>query len=179
MQKEKKKGKNIVELINDKSKEKLMPCFSYGVFKFGKKIKTYLAILEKIGYEYHKSKIFHEYLLPSIGIELWVRYGVINSIYLDKHCFYKGYNLIKMEYSRFQELFHLVPDKEDVLPVYQPNGRFKHETVYDFDGLGLQIWIWRGRIVTVIAYKGDIPVNKDGTLTMEPTYCHEQKDEDS
>ena len=66
---------------------------------------------------------------------------------------FRGYNLIKMDYAQFLEIFNVVPDDVDYkLPIEQENGRCKWQDVYDFVNLNLQLWVWRGRIVTVMAY---------------------------
>ena len=66
---------------------------------------------------------------------------------------FRGYNLIKMDYARFIEIFNVVPDRVIyTLPIEQENGRCKWQDEYDFDNLNLQLWVWRGRIVTVMAY---------------------------
>ena len=87
-----------------------------------------------------------------LGIELWVKYGVIYTIVCEKKFMFRGYNLIKMDYSRFIEIFNVVPYNVDYkLPIEQKNGRCKWQDVYDFDNPNLQLWVWRGKIVTVMA----------------------------
>lgn len=66
---------------------------------------------------------------------------------------FRGYNLIKIDYAQFLEIFNVVPDHVDYkLPIEQKNGRCKWQDVYDFDNLNLQLWIWRGKIVTAMVY---------------------------
>ena len=159
MQKENEKAKNTAVEINAKSVRKweYVPRKSYGPFKLGDRISKYLDMMEEnFGYIYYKKSkrpgAFHDYDIRSLGISLWVRYGVIRVIRFEKRFMFRGYNLIKMDYSRFIEIFNVVPDDIDYkLPVEQKNGRCKWQDVYDFDCLGLQLWVWRDRIVTVLA----------------------------
>ena len=160
MQKGNEKAKNTAVEISAKSVRKweYVPCKSYGPFKLGDRISKYLdTIEENFGYIYYRKnpkKIgYHEYVIPILGIELWVLYGVIYTIVCEKKFMFRGYNLIKMDYAQFLEIFNVVPDHVDYkLPIEQENGRCKWQDVYDFDNLNLQLWVWRGRIVTVMAY---------------------------
>lgn len=159
MQKGNEKAKNTaVEInVNKVNEWEYIPCKSYGPFMFHDRISKYLDMMEEnFGYIYYKKSkrpgAFHDYDIPSLGISLLVRNRVISVIRFEKIFMFRGYNLIKMDYSRFIEIFNVVPDDIDYkLPVEQKNGRCKWQDVYDFDSLGLQLWVWRDRIVTVMA----------------------------
>ena len=159
MQKENEKAKNTAVEISAKSVRKweYVPRKSYGPFKLGDRISKYLDMMEEnFGYIYYKKSkrpgAFHDYVITSLGISLWVRYGIIRVIRFEKIFMFRGYNLIKMDYAQFLEIFNVVPDNVDYkLPIEQKNGRCKWQDVYDFDSLGLQLWVWRDRIVTVLA----------------------------
>ena len=160
MQKKNEKAKNTAVEISAKNVRKweYVPCKSYGPFKFHDRITKYLDMMEEnFGYIYYKKErkkySYHEYEIPPLGISLWVDYGVISTMVFNKRFIFKGFNLIKMDYSRFIEIFNVVPDHVDYkLPIEQNNGRCKWEDSYDFHDFGLSLWVWRSKIEFVMAY---------------------------
>lgn len=85
-------------------------------------------------------------------IELWCEDGHIDSICCRESCMYKGKELINMKYDEFMNIIQEEPLKHEVLyvPVKENWGQNQH--VYDYDKSGLQVWVWRGKIRTIIIY---------------------------
>jgi hypothetical protein len=80
---------------------------------------------------------------------LWVEKSKIETICCEKECYWAGRNLIKMPFDEFLLSYNVTPDKSENIYILV-NGKGQNQTVYDFDKLGLQIWVWRKRIVTVL-----------------------------
>ncbi|MEM9885465.1 MAG: hypothetical protein AAF849_06200 [Bacteroidota bacterium] len=91
--------------------------------------------------------------LDEFGLSLFVDKAtmVIESISCDEECLYKGRNIINMTIQEFithsGKVYYDEPDcldfEEDNIPQY----------VYEFDDIGLQIWVKNDKIVTVIAFE--------------------------
>ena len=90
-----------------------------------------------------------KYTFSNPSISLFVENGVIESIYCDEECLYKGRNLIGMHIDEFishtgEKYYGKIDEvdfEEDNIPQY----------VYEFDDIGLQVWTKNDIIVTVIA----------------------------
>ena len=90
----------------------------------------------------------YEFLSPSLSI--WTDDShKISIIGCYKECYWAGRNLIKMPFDEFLLSYNVTPDKSENIYILV-NGKGQNQTVYDFDKLGLQIWVWRKRIVTVL-----------------------------
>jgi len=60
-------------------------------------------------------------------------------------------NLINMFYEDFLMLIdYQQPDNADILYVPVSKNRGQNQKVYDFDNLGLMIWVWRKKIVNIL-----------------------------
>lgn len=107
----------------------------------------------------YKKKIYHErtyenecYILEG-GIELWCENNVINTIRCNSTCcYYKGHNLIGLKYATFLNLINDIPEEEDTIYLLLDNGKGQNQHVYEFSKEGLQIWVWRNKIRTVLIY---------------------------
>ena len=128
----------------------LIPNKSVYDFLLGHNINKYLDR----EYEYYPkednefSDDLYEFLSPSLLI--WTDDNhKIAIIGCYKECYWEDRNLIKMPFNEFQSLYNVVPDKSENIYLLV-NGRGQNQTVYDFDKLGLQIWVWRKKIVTVL-----------------------------
>ena len=136
-------------------KTELVPNESVGVFKLGNNIKEYLNLNPKY---YPKIDEYtddmYDFCCPELSI--WTNDdGVINSISCHKECYWQGNNLIKMLFEEFLSKYKINPDQSENIYL-MVNERGQNQMVYDFNDLGLQIWVWRKKIVTVIvsSYKG-------------------------
>lgn len=84
------------------------------------------------------------------GVDVWCINGIVDSVRCDTTCYYEGVNLVGMKYDEFLNRFHFSPIDEDVIWLEGEGKNGQNQHVYDFDKEGLQIWVWRNRIRTVI-----------------------------
>ena len=85
------------------------------------------------------------------GVDIWCENNIIEPIFCETTCIYEGVNLIGMKFDEFLNRFHFSPNDEDIIWLEYGNGKNgQNQHVYDFDKEGLQIWVWRNRIRTVI-----------------------------
>lgn len=150
MPQRKKQEKNIVGPTNTSL---LVPNVSLDKFVFGSDIKGYLKDVPYIYEEYPETKMdigYDSYCFEKPDLEVWTdKDGIIRSVRSESICFWGNTNIVGLRYKKFIEVFHLKPDGQDVCYLY--DGTSQH--VYDFDSVGLQIWVWYGIIRTVIAYQ--------------------------
>ena len=134
----------------------LIPNSSYNDFVLGSNISNYMD-------RGHTKKTYHESIFTNDSyhfikedIDVWCELdGQINTIRCSSSCIYKGVELIGLEFSKFISLVEKVPDDNDVVYLSREGHRGQNQHVYDFDSLGLQIWVWRNRIRTVMICKYD------------------------
>ena len=153
MHKENKSAKTIVKEINDKAFE-FVPNVSLGIFHLGYQIKEYLNL------EYtHDILSMEQYDLPDIDSYYFPKHGVEISIN-DQHqieyitcrtvCIWNGKNIIGMLLRDFLKQYNLHPIDEEGSLFYLEEPRHT-QRAYDFkEDVGLQVWVWRKHIVTVI-----------------------------
>lgn len=149
MQQEKKAEKSIVDHIKNEELYLLIPNISLGKFELRKKIT-----------EYNLGK--HEFISKDSEEDIWDTYELFDpelSLFTDKEnnicsircnykCYFKSRNLIGMKYTDFLELIDEKPNSEDIIYVIRGN-RGQNQKVYDFDLLGLQIWVYKNKVMTV------------------------------
>ncbi len=85
-------------------------------------------------------------------IELWCEDKKVRSICCRQSCLYKGKELIMMRFLDFLSIIQEQPKTEDTLYVSVNNSRGQNHNVYDFELSGLQVWVWRGKIRTIVIY---------------------------
>ena len=148
MQQKRIKELNIVEPINDNI---LLPNISLGRFVFGNNIKLYL---NDFSYKYEenpdkkKGYGYDSYYFDKLKIEVWTdESGIIESVRCEHACYWKSVNIIGLRYEKFKAMCHMEPDVQDLCYMY--DGKTQH--VYDFESMGLQLWVRYGIIRTVIA----------------------------
>ena len=127
----------------------LIPNKSVGSFVIGDSIDRYLSYPHTLERHKDKSSSYDTYMFYEYKVDIWVENNLIKTICCDDDCFWEGQNLIKMPFDEFLERYQLKPDNSEsiYLSVY---GRGQNQMVYDFDDVGLQVWVWRKRIVTVL-----------------------------
>lgn len=85
------------------------------------------------------------------GVTIWCVNNIIETISCHRECIYDGINLIGMNFNEFLNRFHFSPDDEDIIWLKGAEGKNgQNQHVYDFDKEGLQIWVWRNKIRTII-----------------------------
>lgn len=129
---------------------------SYGEFILNTPVIDYLINAK------YKKKIYNErtyenecYIFEG-GIELWCENGVVNTIRCDTTCWYKGHNLIGLNYATFLNLINSIPTEEDTIYLLLDNGKGQNQHVYEFEEEGLQVWVWRNKIRTVLIYNNNV-----------------------
>lgn len=164
MRTKKLKEKNIVEATKDNSKNTHPPeiVFNYGCGEIllGKNISTVLHFPHTK--ESYKDSIIDEWDCYTFenDIEAMCENNIITGLRFDTQCWYKGFNLIGMRYDFFLSIVGHRPEEEDYIYVkkgYKKNGEYQH--VYDFYKEALQVWVWRGKIDTIILSGYNIPEN--------------------
>lgn len=127
---------------------------AYGKFVLDASVAVYLHKRHtKLKYE-EKTYTNECYVFEDDGIEVWCNDGIINTIRCTADCFYRGLNLIGMKYDDFLSYFKWHPSDEDVIYLLN-NGKGQNQHVYEFEEEGLQVWVWRKRIRTVLIYRAD------------------------
>jgi len=130
----------------------LEPFVGVGPFEFNKQIIHYenaFSLTKETDGDYTCDHFNLEY--PET--DLYVRDGVVSSINCYEECIYKGRNIIGMSIDEFMNFYELSPVgnvdellfEEDNIPQY----------VYEFDQIGLQVWVKNREILNVIASGAD------------------------
>ena len=124
-----------------------IPFKSVGEFILGNNVNTIIN-----NYDYDFSPLdesgLESYIIRNIGISLYVEDDFIVSIACNKECFYNDRNIINMNFKDFIYYTELISNDEKD-EVYMHNGEI--QDVYEFDNIGLQIWVKNNIIVTAIA----------------------------
>ena len=125
---------------------------SYNDFILGTSITNYMNMPHRIACLNDPQLSMDLYAFFQDGIEygIWCEDNLIESIRCDESCIYNGQELINMKYEDFLCLIDDVPDDTDVVYVPVTADRGQNQHVYTFDKSGLQVWVWRNRIRTVI-----------------------------
>jgi len=148
------KEKSIVEEIKDKNmnieKLNLVPNKSVGIFLLGDDIQKYLYLPHNVIHHEENEPIYDSYDFYKSKVILWTEEGKIKTIRCTLECYWKGHNLIKMPFDEFLYEYKVNPDKSEMLYTLVSENRGQNQMVHDFNDLGLMIWVWRKKIVTVI-----------------------------
>jgi hypothetical protein len=151
MQQKRQKGKPTGE-----DKYKLTINKSLGVFIIGNIIDNYLHLSYKFKHEDYDTFSSNTYDFYKGKVSIWTiedddnQINVIHTIRCNSECYWKDYNLIGMNYENFIILAEQQPNGEDIYYVPISSDRGQNQKVYDFDALGLQIWVWRKKIKTIL-----------------------------
>jgi len=137
--------------VNKNMKKGLILNKSYDDFKLGENILKYKNRPHQL-YKHEVPYIWECYSFVQNGfeVELWCENNIIKSICCNQSCIYKGQELINMNYKNFLHIIDEVPISHDVIYVCVSDSHGQNQHVYDFEKSGLQIWVWRNRIRTVI-----------------------------
>ncbi|NJN34171.1 MAG: hypothetical protein HC817_07905 [Saprospiraceae bacterium] len=152
MLKKKQKEKNIVEQIkNSYYHYTIVPNKSVGTFVFDTKIDTYL--LGKI-YEYYEPNDSYSgegsYKFPELGMTVFVdSKKLITTVICEQYLLFGNTNLIGQNMEILIQKMDWQPNLIEKSWT-NVNGKDQRQTVYDFDELGLQIWVYRKKIVSVV-----------------------------
>ena len=130
----------------------LIPNISVGKYIIGDKIHKYLQLSHHHEHCVEKYFEYDRYEFPDDNITVYVEDEIIQNISCEKTCFWQGRNLIRMNFEFFLKQYNVVYDHKEEIYM-QVSDRFQTQKVYDFDELGLQVWVWRNLIRTVIVSK--------------------------
>lgn len=122
------------------------PLSGVGPFVIGNKISTYKKDFD---FTYSNMIDYEVYTINHPDISLYVESDKIVSINCREECIFDGKNIIGMTIKEFVKVYNLkingLVDKldyeDDNVPQY----------VYEFDNIGLQVWVKNKRIKSVIA----------------------------
>ena len=129
----------------------LVPNISVGYLKINDHIEDYFGHK----YVYYKKEAGDKYMedyyeFPEENIIAFVNSrNLITTINCEFECYWKGKNLIKLPFEDFKILAGGEPDDHENIYILSNAERGQNQHVYTFEGLGLQIWVWRSKIVTV------------------------------
>lgn len=130
----------------------LIPNVSFGNILFGDNIKNYsdrqYEYSDTIGKDAYSSYSFRE-----TPVSAYVdKDGMIESISCKTECIWEGVDLIGLAYKRFNLLCPKPIAHNDRVWVYLNEDQDEQEQdVYEYDELGLQLWVFDGTIVTALA----------------------------
>lgn len=133
---------------------------SYDDFELGSNVIRYCNIPHQI--DKHEEPYIWEcytFIQHDIKYELWCDNSIIKNICCNQSCIFKGQELINMEYKKFLCIINEVPISHDVTYVLVSKDRGQNQHVYDFDKSGLQVWVWRGKIRTIVIYDSNADEN--------------------
>ncbi len=97
----------------------------------------------------------YSFIQNGIVIEVWCENNLIKNICCNQSCIYNGQELINMNYLEFLQIINEVPVSHEVIYVLVNTNHGQNQHVYDFEKSGLQIWVWRNKIRTVIISKSN------------------------
>jgi hypothetical protein len=126
----------------------LIPNISVGDLKIGSSITTYL---KRAHVFYSKKDEFLEdmYTFTQPPVDVFVNDDkIISMISCSNKCIWKNKNLIGLNYQDFVILASRSADSCERLYLVA-NYKGRNQIAYTFDDLGLQVWVWKNRIVTV------------------------------
>jgi hypothetical protein len=145
----KRKAKSTAGVIN--AKYTLVPNVSLGPFKLRAPIDDYFSLSDYVYYKQDEDYLrdFYEFK-RYVGLSIYVnKSNLINHIDANRYCLYQNMNMIGCNFNKFKKMIHQEPDTESIEPIVV-NNKNQKQHVYDFDNLGLQIWVRYNIIKAVI-----------------------------
>ena len=136
-------------------KLEFIPFKRIGKFKFKDRISL---VIKDLNYEYldKDQSGYESFILNDLGVSLYVEDNLIESIACDQECYFKGINIIGMNFKDFLRKMKLVSsDKKEAYEM----ANSKMQEVYEVDEIGLQVWVEDNLINTVIAMYFDTEDN--------------------
>ena len=138
----------------------LVPKISLGIFRLGESIDVYTSILDYVLYPKNEGLVsgfydFYDFYEGDIVVYT-DNSGYIDDIRCRKYCYYNGQNLIGLNFDKFIESVSIDKEKTQKDEIYiLVKDKGQTQQVYDIDDLGLQIWVYRKKIVTVRVWNPD------------------------
>ena len=124
-----------------------IPLVSVGPFKFGDDINNYFVQyrLKQIPEEYNEKVNWDVYALPNEELRIFSENGRIVAVACEKICAYEDLNIIGMKMGKVAQAIRIEPD---FIETEELTGG--PQDVYDYDALGLQLWLKDGIVVKAI-----------------------------
>lgn len=123
------------------------PRVGLGPFKVGENIDKYKSEFGLIFLDEQDNTNWDSYKLPELDIFIDVENEIIESIHSDKYFCYKGVNLIGLT---LEELNQKLPQTRAEIDDCVEFDDGDIQTPYDYDELGLQVWLSNNRVVSII-----------------------------
>jgi hypothetical protein len=134
----------------------LIPNKSFGRFVIGDNIEKYLHLNHLTGHSDMETFSYDSYDFYNKTVTIWTTEdNKIETIRCYTNCYWRGQNLIGMLYEDFPILSDQESSTESIEYVQINSNRGQNQKVYEFDKLGLSVWVWRGKIKTVLVSKYD------------------------
>ena len=125
----------------------LVPLKKVGVFIFNDDIRNYSDYGLKIERSLDKTG-WDTYRLEKDGVIIHTENNLIVSIACYNYCYLKNQNVINMKVGDFVNLNKVYPDLNQTDTIFLNEEEYPH-IVYEFETLGMQIWVKKGVIDTV------------------------------
>lgn len=140
-----------VKESNDPNIYKLIPNYSLGEFVFDTNIQKYLRG-KKFEVTINQDPSvgnMYQFFKPNISLFIDNR-NVIESVTCHYKCYLFDNNIINMNINyAIKEVFKREPNLIESLWTFYKEKEVK-ELVYDFDDLGIQVWTYKNKIVTIV-----------------------------
>jgi hypothetical protein len=136
----------------------LIPKVGIGAFRIGKHISEYTSVYDYVFYKKNRDDEFSADFYDFWGgrITLYVdEDNIVDDVRTRRCCFYKNKNLIGSKFDDFLKTENYQGRIQTEAIYMLVNGKGQTQKVYDLDDLGLQIWVYRKKIVTVIVWNPD------------------------
>lgn len=125
-----------------------IPLHRVGPFMFGRSINEYRVQydLHPVPEEYNEKVAWDVYALSADNeIRIYCEKGVISSVSCENWCIYQGENIISLSLDEVFARFGEQPDAVEIIELSEGP-----QDVYDFDELGLQLWLKHGKVVAAL-----------------------------
>jgi hypothetical protein len=124
-----------------------LPRVGLGPFKLGENIQKFKHNYDFVLLDEEDTTNWDSYKLSELDIYIDVEDDIIKSIHSDKYFCYKGINLIGLTLEEFnQQLSQFSAEIGEYVEF--DNGDI--QTPYDYDEVGLQVWLSNNKVVSVI-----------------------------
>lgn len=127
---------------------------SVGAFIIGEPMVDLLSLL-KLEYDFYEKANDSEYSesfydILELGLSVYVNDDdIITSINCYKFCYYNNVNVIGLNIDDLILHISTKLNKTESYYVGKINSKEQKQKVYDFDEIGLQVWVYRNKVVNI------------------------------
>ncbi len=128
-----------------------IPNQSLGPVKLGAPIRDYIEMLALKREQYDQSLGSPEphYEVSGVDLSIYVENDLVETLLSEEVFLYKGVNLIGLRREDLTRLMGREPSETDEIDLSEDDEEPPY-LVYDYDGLGLQVWLLGGRVESAI-----------------------------